>query len=220
MSDKPKFTAEDGQRAATALLSFWKKGHGSLSRLKKLEGTDDDPLQHGKKMDTLEAEANKAKLNPDLMKKAWRLAQMYEKEDIEAICQRVRNKPAPFSYTHMVLLLQVNNKAKRKSLITRAIQGQWSDSDLQRAILAQKKEGRKAGVGRNPKVPDDPVELLIALEGLCLKWSRWCEAGKKKLPAEVKQCVETATTAVKEVEAAVQEKLVEMGCRDPQEPQD
>src|SRR5262245_16459399 len=96
MPDKPEITAEDGDRAARALLSFWKKGHRSRNRLKKLEGTDDNPLRRGQKLKTLAAEAEKADLNPDLMKKAWRLAELYEREEIEDVCRRVRERPARF----------------------------------------------------------------------------------------------------------------------------
>lgn len=213
---KPPITAEQGKHAAKELLSFWEKGHKSLTRLKKLQGTTIDPLQHGKKMATLEAEAKKAKLKPDLMKKAWRLAEMYNKEEIEAICQRVRDRPAPFGYTHMVQLLSVNDAAMRQSLISRAIDEQMSDNDLKTAILVQKKK-RRPQVGRKPHVPEDEAELLIALEGLCLKWSNWCQAAEKQLKAQVKLCVATATTAVKEVEQAVQEKLVDMGCRESED---
>src|SRR5262249_31744329 len=43
------------------------------------------PLRQGQKLQTLEDEAVRAGLNPDLMKKAWRLADDYDEKDIEAI---------------------------------------------------------------------------------------------------------------------------------------
>jgi hypothetical protein len=51
-------------------------------------------------------------------------------------------------------------------------------------------------------VPDDLAQIRLVLEGLCLKWRRWCEAAQPRLPEEMRKLVKKATRAVAAVKEA------------------
>jgi hypothetical protein len=194
MAEKTDISPEEGARAAEALLDFYKKGRASLRRLESLRRRDPAALRHGRKQETLEAEARHAGLNHDLMKKAWRLTQQYTEEEILAICGKVRERPARFGYSHLVKALGITDRGLRQHLVNEAIGGQWSVAALQRAIQTSKE--RRPDVGRKPKTPDDVMEALLVLQTLCLKFNRWCDVAFGMLPEEVQDATRKAHGAV------------------------
>ncbi len=196
MPEEADILPEDADRAATALMDFYRKGRASLRRLDALGRRDPAALRYGRKQETLEAEARHAGLNRDLMQKAWRLAEAYTEEDIQAICQKVRERPARFGYSHLVKLLGVSDRGLRQELLDQAIEEQWSVGDLQRSIQARR--DRRPHVGKKPREPKDVLEALLALQGLCMKFNRWCDVALGKLPAKVQQATRKADQAVRE----------------------
>jgi hypothetical protein len=205
MAEKPDISREEGARAAEALLDFYKKGRASLRRLESLRRRDAAALRHGRKQETLEAEARHAGLNHDLMKKAWRLAQQYTEEEIEAICRKVRERPARFGYSHLVKVLGITDHGLRRQLTNEAIDGQWSVGDLQRAIQANKE--RRPHVGKKPRTPESVMEALLVLQTLCLKFNRWCDVALGKLPRKVQQATREADGAVRRAGKAASEQI-------------
>jgi hypothetical protein len=205
MTQKPSVSSQEGEEAASALLSFWKKGRASRKRLEKLRSADPDAVAYGKKLDLLKQEAERADLNPDLMQKAWRLAEQYEKAEIQAICKKIKEKPARFGYSHMVKLLALEDRQIRQELLDKAIDEQWSVTELQRAVQARK--GRRPDVGKKPTIPDDPLDVLLALQGLCIKFNRWCDEALDTLSGKVKKLTREANDAVKNAGEAVSERI-------------
>jgi hypothetical protein len=196
MPEEPDIQPEEGERAATALMDFYRKGRASLRRLDGLNRRDPAALRYGRKQETLGTEARHFGLNHDLMQKAWRLAEQYQEEEIEAICRKVRERPARFGYSHLVKLLSIGDRGLRQQLLDQAIDGQWSVGDLQRAI--QTKRDHRRYVGKKPKEPKDILEALVALQGLCMKFNRWCDMVLGRLPAKVQQATSKADNAVRE----------------------
>jgi hypothetical protein len=205
LPEEPDIPPEDADRAAKALMDFYRKGRASLRRLDALGRRDPAALRYGRKQETLEAEARHAGLNHDLMQKAWRLAEAYTEEDVRAICRKVRERPARFGYTHLVKLLSVSDRGLRQELLDQAIDGQWSTGDLQRAIQARR--GRRPHVGKKPKEPKDVLEALVVLQGLCLKFNRWCDRALGKLPGKVQDATRKADQVVQEVGQAASEEI-------------
>lgn len=205
MLKKPDILPEEGDRAAAALLEFFKKGKASLRRVAALRRRDPAAVRHGRKQALLEAEARHADLNPDLMQKAWRMAEQYQEEEVQAICQRVRDRPARFGYSHLVKLLGVTDRGVRQELIDQAIDGQWGVGELQSAI--QVRRDRRAHVGKKPKVPKNPLEALLVLQGLCLKFNRWCDAVLGTLPRKVQRPTRKADQAVRLAGRAASERI-------------
>jgi hypothetical protein len=62
--------------------------------------------------------------------------------------------------------------------------------------------GRREHVGRRPRVPDDPAEALVALDALCGKWCRWCDAAAPNLPGGLHALLKRAARAVRGVQLA------------------
>ena len=103
--------------------------------------------------------------------------------------------------THLLHLLTVKDRRRRDILARKAVEGRWGVTQLETAIL--RLHERRPEVGRKPRVPDDPAQIRLVLEGLCLKWRRWCEAAQPRLPEEMRELVKKATRAIAAVKEAV-----------------
>jgi hypothetical protein len=201
MAGSNDVTPDEARRAAGSLRAFWKAGQKSLARLAKLRKKNPDAYRRGAKKAAQEAEAKKCGLNPDTLLKAWRVAEEYEEADIEALCELVEKHAARFGRTHLLRLLAVGDRARRDALAKEAVEGRWGLTRLEAAILGRRE--RKLGVGRKPRVAEDEGERLAVLEGLCLRWTRWCAGAAPKVPKDLAPLLGKATVAVAELEAAL-----------------
>jgi hypothetical protein len=200
-----KVTRTQPTSAAGALHQFWRAGRDSLARLERLGKQDPGALQHGRKKQTYEQEAAAAGMNPDTLAKARRVAEEYTEAEMRALDAAVKKHDAPFSPTHLIRLLALKDRQGRDRLAGRAIKGGWSVQQLKAAVL-QAKGGRRAGVGRKPRLPADPGELERDLQGLCLRWTNWVEAAEGRLPKALQSCVGAARKAVEAVARALEDR--------------
>ena len=205
-SDKKKATPEEARAAARALRKFWKAGRRSLGRLRKLRRQDPDAYRYGTKQQVLETEAAQEGTNADTMKKAWRVAQEYDRAQIEALCALVEEKVSRFSASHLVLLLAVAGRRRRDALTRRAIREGWGVNAVKRAVQAARGQ-RRPHVGRRPALPAGAAERLAALDALCVKWIRWCAEALPGLPPELQEHLQKATQAVHRVQKAAAAQL-------------
>jgi hypothetical protein len=202
MATNTTFAAKEAHEAAMALRKFWKAGKRSLGR--RIQKEKLNTYCYGGKQDFLKREAVKEGYNYDTMKKAWRIALEYEEDDVEKLCDFVEQRTARFGPTHLLRLLTVKDRRRRDALARKAVEGCWGVTQLETAIL--RLHERRPDVGRKPRVPDDPAQIRLVLEGLCLKWRRWCVAAQPRLPEELCELVKKATRAVAAVKEAAEVK--------------
>ena len=110
------------------------------------------------------------------------------------MCALVRRRAVHFGPTHLLRFLTVKDRRRRYVVARKAVEGRWGVTQLETAISRLHK--RRPEVGRKPRVPDDPGQLRLVLEGLCLKWGRWCQTAQPVLPEELRDLVDKATKAV------------------------
>jgi hypothetical protein len=215
---KPKPATEaEARDAAAALLRFWEAGRGSWGRVdpdkpavrRKTDATAESDYKYGNKLDLLQAEADRLGMNPDTLKKAWKVGREYTREQIELFGGLVVKHRARFGPTHLTRLLAVSHRKGRDALARAAIRERWGVSRLERAIQAGK-GGRRPRVGKKPAIPDTEPELLVALTLLCDKWGRWVAAAGAQIPDDLRGVVDRATAAVAKVRNAVAAKLSEV----------
>ena len=201
MTRKTAFTPEATRKAAEALRNFWRAGDDSLRDLDALQRKRPAAYGYGTKQNVLRAAAAKAGYNPDTMKKAWRAAREYTEADIDRLCRLVERHAARFGPSHLIRLMTVKDRARRAALTEAAIEGRWGVTELMTALLRRRR--RRPDVGKRPRLPADPAGRLVALEGLCLRWTRWCEAALPGLRGDLRAAVRRATRAVGAVSADV-----------------
>lgn len=200
-----KVTRAEAEAAADALYCFWDSGRRVRGSLDRQGRTDPAAVSYGNKEAALAAAAAEHALNPDLMRKAVNVAGACTAAEIREVCRLVRDRPARFSYSHLTRLMRVPDKPARDSLIRDAIRLQWSVGELNTALKASR--GRRAGVGKRPRIPKGGRRLLVALEAQCLRFSRWVDVGRSAVPADLRAAVDRAAVAVAGVQRAVAERL-------------
>jgi hypothetical protein len=113
---------------------------------------------YGHKLDTLDTEAARVRLNGNTLRQAWRAAREYTAEQIAELCALVTEHRARFGPTHLARLLAVEDRELRDAMTREAIRG-GGVARLGRAIQAARGE-RRPGVGKKPSVPAAEPELL------------------------------------------------------------
>lgn len=193
-----KEKSKEEQKDVHSVREFWDKGRASLERLARL---DADALKLGNKAATYAEEARRLGTNVDTAAKMRRIAQEYTEDQIDAICALIERHQSPFGFANLMVLLRVEDRRQRDALMREAIKEDWPYMKVVRAVQALHGE-RRAHVGRKPRVPDDPVELLLALDAAAEKWCRWNDAALAELPAALHPLVKKATDAVRQLQGA------------------
>jgi hypothetical protein len=109
-----------------------------------------------------------------------------------------------FGPTNLMFLLRIKSRARRDALMRRAVRESWTVTQLERSIQALR-GGRRPFVGRQPAVPTDRAEKLIALDALASKWLRWVEVAMPDLPDELQPVLTKTAKAVREVQRTLAE---------------
>jgi hypothetical protein len=205
MTEKSTVSLAEARANAAALLAFWRTGKESHDRLAKLKS---GALSHGSKAATFGAEAKRAGLDIDRIAKARRFASEYTADDVRELCALVVERRSRFSTTSLAVLLRVKDRARRDKMMRQAIRENWSSYRLKRA--AQSVRGiRRGHVGRNPKIPSDPIERLLALDALAAKFMKWCSLAGADLPDDLQPSIGKATASLAKVQEAIAKALQE-----------
>ena len=155
-------------------------------------------------------------LNADRVREYRRFAASYTKNDLDTLCQRCERHDRALGFRIVVKLMRIKSKKSRRKLEEQVIAGNWSLDDLQ---SEQFKTGRRPEVGRKPKLPSTSDEMLVILEGMCLRWGRlYAELSKgdseshiglKDLTTGVRKQLKAATEAIGTLETAIAHRLKE-----------
>jgi uncharacterized protein (DUF433 family) len=199
----------------TPLIEFWKIGKNSRKELmiaksggKKGEGETETRYVHGSKQTVKEELAAKYRLNHDMLGKAWRIAEQYTEDQIRHWDELVKKCDASFWSCHLKDLLVVTDRKKRDRLMEKAIRKNWSTKQLYLTIQA--KFGRRAHVGRKPKVPENPQELMTKLRMLCDKWINFCKLAEAECQGKLAASVKNATASIHEVKELADKSLTRL----------
>jgi hypothetical protein len=206
MTKPNNVTIDQARQNAAGIRNVWRAGQRSVARLQQLQRKDPHSLQHGRRMDTYTQEAQALGTNVDTAAKMRRLAQEYTREQIDTLCALVERQCSRFGPTHLLILLRVDDRARRDRLMKQAVREGWTTAQLERAVQAHRRQ-RRPHVGRKPRVPADPTERLLALDAVSEKFVRWCELAQADLPAGMRPLIDKATRAVSRVRRAVAKEL-------------
>ncbi len=198
-----KVTPEEAQKNAEAVRRFWEDGQASLHRLQRLGA---DALKLGNKAATYAEEAKRLGTNIDRAAKQRRAAEEYTETQINALCESIERHRSRFGPSNLLVLLRVEDRRQRDAITRQAIRENWSYGKVVRAVQALRGE-RREHVGRRPRVPDDPVERLLALDAAAEKWCRWCDAALPQLPEALHPLVAKTATAVRQLQGAATTEL-------------
>ena len=143
----------------------------------------------------------------------------YTKEDLEELFGQLR-KHRPVFGSSFVGLLVTLSRGQRKSFQRRCIKEGWSKSRLESELKLLRPNQRQGG--RRRRVLNER-QAIVDLEEKCETWRRWlvevrlepAGGAKKKcvfdrLPAEVRERLETAEVAIQELATAVGTSLVKV----------
>jgi hypothetical protein len=129
----------------------------------------------------IDTEAQRWNENPDTIRKARQFAdpvEGYTREELKELCDLIKRvqpeqdeRKAIFRRTHVIRLLSVRPKRRRRALQREAILGGWSTAELEGEIA--KRFGTRRHGGRRRRIPPDRDDLLVQLEGMCEGWRRW-----------------------------------------------
>jgi hypothetical protein len=129
----------------------------------------------------IRAEAQRRHINEDTLRKARQFAdpvEGYTREELKELCDLIKRvqpeqdeRKAIFRRTHVIRLLSVRSKRRRRALQREAILGGWSTAALEAEIA--KRFGTRRHGGRRRRIPPDPGDLLVQLEAMCEGWRRW-----------------------------------------------
>jgi hypothetical protein len=177
--------------------------------------------------------ARKEQKNEDTIRKARALADPvagYSPAELGELCRLIEKVQSGlteddkdkyvFRPSHLIRLLSVRPKRRRRALQERAIRGGWSKSRLE-AEIAQRFGTRRTG-GRKP-APAETLETWLAqTEGLCETWRRWNavldapdakdRATRQDLPSGVSRAFRATTAAIGALQTML---LKEMSRRTP-----
>ena len=105
--------------------------------------------------------------SPELLAKAWRLAELYPARDDVAGLEALG-----VNWTRLYFAFAIGDQEKRHALLRRAVRERWPDQQL-RFTVQQRFPSKRGGVGGRPRRPvtsHGPEVTLRELERLSRRW--------------------------------------------------
>ncbi len=155
---------------------------------------------------------------PDYYWQARKFAQAFTAEQFDELCSLRLPDGKPLSPSHVRLLLSVNDKRRRKGLLSRVIKEGWSTSRLYDSIRQIQAASSPAGPPfREPESVDAAVVQIANLTGRWLRWLKVLEIGKEEeskgeitwddLPGTVRKELKTASRSIRKLHDAALKEL-------------
>ena len=155
---------------------------------------------------------------PDYYGQARKFAQAFTAEQFDELCSLRLPDGKPLSPSHVRLLLSVNDKRRRKGLLSRVIKEGWSTSRLYDSIRQIQAASSPAGPPfREPESVDAAVVRIANLTGRWLRWLRVLEPGEEEesegeitwddLPGTVRKELKTASRSIRKLHDAALKEL-------------
>lgn len=132
------------------------------------------------------AEAARYRLQPEMLRKARRVAETYSASDLQKLiadCERIGHA---VGLSHVIRLLSVPPR-NRDALQRKAIEEGWGVSRLDAEIL-KRYPGRRPHAGRRRRAPADAQDARVQISRICESWKRLSAAlrvpmvGRKQPP--------------------------------------
>jgi uncharacterized protein YjhX (UPF0386 family) len=114
--------------------------------------------------------AKSHRVGVDRIRKCRQLALGYTQDELKRFCDLSKTSRRPLGLLILIRLLKVEDKDKRIDGVEQAIREGWSLGEVETKLFGQ--FARRERVGRKPKLPERPEELLVELEAWCMRWRR------------------------------------------------
>jgi hypothetical protein len=115
------------------------------------------------------------------IRKCRQLALGYSQTNLDALYKLSKAGGYPLGLTLLIRALKVENEVKRINELKQAIKEGRGLVEVQTKLFGQ--YPRRERVGRKPKLPKQPAELLAELEGWCVRWQRMHKELSEKNPS-------------------------------------
>jgi hypothetical protein len=204
-----------GNRAAAnaeSVLLFWSAGQASLGHLSRKN------VQHGDVEKQFDRERKWLMDQPRfkaldirgnvILRKARTIAALFSRKQIKQIAQRIKSHRSAFSFSHLLRLSALADSGQRMHLAETAIRSGLSARQIVWAVQAIKQQ-RRSHVGRKPRIPDHPGQLLAALDANCCKWLRWLGQANGLLPKKLRDRVPAVIDSVRSLQVVAMDSLKE-----------
>ena len=155
---------------------------------------------------------------PDYYWQARKFAQAFTAEQFEELYSLRLPDGKPLSPSHVRLLLSVNDKRRRKGLLSRVIKEGWSTSRLYDSIRQVQATSSKAGPPfRKPESVDEAVVQIGKLTDRWLSWLKVLEPSEEEesegkitwddLPGAVRKELKAASRSIRKLHDAALKEL-------------
>jgi hypothetical protein len=164
---KPRRTPEQIALAIEAIREFHRLG------LRELQ------VRPGRAMDSdreVRLRSLALSLNEDVYRKARQFADPergYTAEELEILFKDFTRYRSCLSRTHILRLMAIHEKRRRRTMVIRTLKEGWSVQRLQAEIVGT--YGRRRAGGRRPRIANETGQLLVQLDLFCLRWRKWTE---------------------------------------------
>lgn|GEM_PF-3180423 len=153
------------EQALAKLREFYELGR------EVLEADEHNPLKKEYSPGVVREIALKIGMAHDYAYKARKFAGTYSKCEFRELCSLRRPDGLPLGCRHVIALLRIPEKRRRKSLQSRAAKEGMSVRELSREISQQM--GIDNDAGRKPKSPITVDEALMQVIAMSRRWNRW-----------------------------------------------
>ena len=160
--------------------------------------------------------AKRIEMAEDFVYKARNFAEKYSESEFQELCSLRRPDGLPLGCRHLIALLRIPEKRKRKSFQKRAAKEGMSVRELSRQISQWMGIGNDAG--RQPKSPKTVEEAFMQAIAMSRKWNRWHqgflgedEPGEDRifladLPKEVAASMKQISATIEKLQAIAERK--------------
>lgn len=150
--------------------------------------------------------------------KARKFVDYYTPKELDWLCELGSDEGSPLKKSHIMGLLNIPDKRKRRTLANRAAKESWSVKRL--AAEIRKSLPRRSAGGRRPPRPKTVDDALVEIERATEKWLRLYEVlqvpddrddvggvSVRDLPATVRSALKKVSTELDSLHSKVRRKI-------------
>ena len=139
------------------------------------------------------------KWDDGVIRSALRFVQRYSPTELDRLCEQVLPNGEPLTWSHVRVLIEVDDLSERKALLERTISEGWTCSTLARAFKDLGNGRPDETRGRPPKVPKNFDDAVAGQQQFTAQWARlhdrvWSVPERSLLAHAAKIAPEEVTT--------------------------
>jgi hypothetical protein len=160
---RPRATSEEVARNCRQIRDAYADGRRILRRLQ--------PKHTDQGNESIRDAASALGQNEAKAYKARQFAQLYSRDDMEALCDSISVHEAHFGIAHLGVLVSVSDPHERAEIQQWCIENDASKTELEAELKLRRGSLRRGG--RRRRVGSDPDEVLVRIEEATDTWSRF-----------------------------------------------